>query len=418
MKKILLVLCALLFMGGLDAQERFIVKYKDEGASFQAKTLQHGKVVKKLREGALVELESGQTIENLKNDPNVEAVEREITFYQEVPQGEALFLTSALPAEIVPPGVKRIGGGICGTIDATVAVIDSGIDSNHPDLNVIQAINFINPGEEPFDSTGHGTHVAGIIGARCDGQGVRGVAPGARLISLKAIGTGGKGTLSAMLDALYWVRDHASEIDVVNISAGFGGISTMLHDAIKQATAKGVVIVAAAGNNGQDIFGTSGDFFVGSNVLPAAYPEVMTISAMADSDGKKGGIGRTLSRGPDDMMASFSNFSRKAHPDNPVISPGAGIDLAAPGVDILSTYPGESVFFMSGTSMAAPHATGAVALVLSTYGRDFNGDGKRDFEDVKALRQAMIDAAEPQSAWRSGETGDPDGNLEGLLKVF
>src|SRR5207244_2370083 len=147
------------------------------------------------------------------------------------------------------------------------------------------------------------------------------------------------------------------------------------------------------------VFGDDGVFDTPDDSIPAAYPEVLAVSAIADSDGLPGGFGPASRAGADDTFASFSNFSRRSHERAFVRSPTA-IDLAAPGVNILSCWKDGGYKSISGTSMAAPHVTGLVARYVAAHGRDVNGDGRVDEKDVYAIRQALIDAAEPQSCWR------------------
>src|SRR5439155_1621497 len=152
----------------------------------------------------------------------------------------------------------------------------------------------------------------------------------------------------------------------------------------------------------RDVYGPDGLQNTADDSIPAAYPEVMTISALADLDGVSSS---------DDRLASFSNYSRSVVAGNPVTSPGAAIDLAAPGLNIASTYLNGGYATMSGTSMASPHAAGAAALYIASHSRATNAAG------VYAIRQALISLAQPQSAWGSANTYDPDANHEGLVYV-
>ncbi len=255
------------------------------------------------------------------------------------------------------------------------------------------------------------------------------MAPGARIWSLKVLGDDGSGWFSWSIAALDYVTQHASEIEVVNMSLGGQGTLDSLRTAIESAVNAGVVVVVAAGNGLRDVYGDDG-FGTGDESIPASYPEAMTVSAMADFDGAPGGnvsdqnstvVFNACPHEGDDVFACFTNYSNSVVDDNPVTSPGAAIDVAGPGVSILSTLPGGNTYeAWSGTSMAAPHVAGAVALHIVEYGRANNAAG------VYAIRQALIDAAEPQTDWRDDDdedgfelaTGDPDGNHEGLVNAL
>lgn len=180
--------------------------------------------------------------------------------------------------------------------------------------------------------------------------------------------------------------------------------------AIQNSVARGVVYVVAAGNSKRDIYGPDGTWGTQDDTVPAAFPEVAAISAMADSDGKAGGHGPSTSWGDDDTFAGFTNFSNSVVPGNPVTSDGAAIDLAAPGVDILSTWNDGGENTISGTSMASPHVAGCFALLIAKNGRANNA------AEVVLLRQELIDLAERQTAW-GPPTLDPDANPEPLVSV-
>lgn len=352
-------------------------------------------------------------VRSLAVDPLVRSVEPDVMVMalgdppgQALPPGVARVLASAQPSA---PGEDGRGVG--------VAIVDTGIDLAHPDLDVAGAVSFVE-GAGPSDDNGHGTHCAGIVAARDNAIGVVGVAPAARLFAVKVLDKDGAGALSDVVAGLDWVVRNADRVAVANLSLGVIGKSPSLRAAIQACVHAGVVVVVAAGNEGADVFGEDGIFGTEDDHIPAAYPEVLAVSAMAESDGRPGGLGPTLRGTLDDSLAGFSNHSARAH-DHPLVrGPGGAIDLAAPGVDILSCWKEGGYRRASGTSMAAPHVTGLVARFVGAHGRDVNGDGRVDERDVYAVRQALIDAAEPQTAWRrDGATGDPDGLHEGLARA-
>ena len=336
-------------------------------------------------------------------------------------------------------GVERIDAdlnatanidGIDDRVDVDVAIIDTGIDIDHPDLpRVYAGRHFYTKSwgrpslqgsfedDNYDDDYGHGTHVAGTIAALDNGMGVVGVAPGARLWAVKVLNAGGNGTFSDVIKGIDFVTANAGEIDVANMSLGGIGKLDSLRMAIQNSVNAGIVYVVAAGNigmignNGMDVYGNDGIFDTSDDVIPAAYPEVATISAMADTDGQSGGLGPVSRFGTvDDTFPGF-NFSDSVVAGNPVISPGAAIDLAGPGVDIWSTWKDDNYALGSGTSLAAPHVAGAAALEVAANGRALNAAG------VAEIRQVLIDAAEPQSAWGPANTFDWDANPEGLVNV-
>ncbi len=252
-----------------------------------------------------------------------------------------------------------------------MAIIDTGIERNHPDLNVVGGYNCTGQNRNNWDDAdGHGTHVAGIVGALDNRIGVVGVAPGARLWSVKVLGPRGSGRMSWLVCGIDWVTSQREQgnparplFEVANMSISLGlpgaddskcGKETndWLHQAICRSVARGTVYVVAAGNESRDA----------RRNRPAAYDEVITVSAMADYDGKGGGRGASSGSCPyrsperDDAFANFSNY-------------GADIDLIAPGKCVLSTYLRKRYGWMSGTSMAAPHVSGAAAVYRATYPR-------------------------------------------------
>jgi subtilisin len=267
-----------------------------------------------------------------------------------------------IEAQTIPTGIQRIFAdgnnniSIDGVddwrVDVDVAVIDTGVDFQHPDLNVVGGINC--SGGSPIrpsckaggdDDHYHGTHVAGTIAAIDNGSGVVGVAPGARIWAVKVLNAQGSGYTSWIVAGIDWVAARADTIEVANMSLGGSGWNQAEYDAIQGAVNSGVAFAVAAGNSKDDA----------SKYSPAAFNNVLTVSALADFDGIPGGLGSPTCRtDQDDTLADFSNY-------------GAAVDIAAPGVCILSTYPLEKGEYgtISGTSMASPHAAGALALLAS-----------------------------------------------------
>ena len=294
----------------------------------------------------------------LRKDPSVMAV---------VPD-EKIELT----AQTMPTGVSRIGGttsvtaridGIDDRVDADVAIVDTGI-APLGELNVVGGYNCSSTDRTAWrDGNGHGTHVAGTVGALDNGTGVVGVAPGVRLWAVKILNNSGEGLLSWYVCGLDWIAaqrdpDDSSRplIEAVNMSVTKWGSddrncgltnADILHQSICRLVSSGVTVVAAAAN-------VSGN---AAYRVPASYDEVITVSALADTDGRSGGLGghRCYSWGSYDADDTFANFSNY----------GSDVDLIAPGKCIWSTVP-NGYQYMSGTSMAAPHVTGAVALLKAS----------------------------------------------------
>ena len=297
-------------------------------------------------------------------------------------------------AQSIQPGILRVAAdknakakidGNDERVNVDIAIIDTGISLKHPDLNVVKSVSYVTGTRNGNDDNGHGTHCAGIAAAVDNGTGVVGVAPGARLWAVKVLSKSGSGTMSGVIKGVDYVTSNASSIEVANLSLG-GGDSAALKDAIAKSVAKGVVFVVAAGNSGVDAVATS----------PANSPVVLCVSATVDTDGMPGGLGKGSTYGLDDTLASFSNY-------------GSVVDIAAPGVDIISTYPG-GYASMSGTSMAAPHVAGAAALYLAGTSKPTNALG------VEAVRNAIISAGFVQ-AGPGGFTGDRDLSPEPLLNA-
>jgi subtilisin len=330
------------------------------------------------------ENETTDLISELRKDPRVASVEPDMRVYAF--------------GQSVPIGVDRVDGDLSrtisgdgrGAVDADIAILDTGIDLNHPDLNVYHEKTFVPGTSSADDDNGHGTHVAGIAAAKDNSLGVVGIAPGARLWAIKVLDSNGAGSISDIIAGIDYVTAHSDEIDVVNLSFGCECSSPALDAAINNAVNVGIIFVVAAGNDKKDA-----DTF-----SPANNPNVIAVSAIADSDGKCGGQGPATKYGADDTLASFSNY-------------GNSIDMTAPGVGVLSTYADGKYAELTGTSMSAPHVSGSVALYDSSH------PGATP-EQVKA---ALIDSGITKDTSRClGEghgyvKGDPDGIGEPLLNV-
>jgi thermitase len=236
-----------------------------------------------------------------------------------------------------------------GSPSINIAILDTGIDLDHPDLanKIISNINFSNSATTD-DIYGHGTHVAGIAAAITNnGIGVAGLGYSATIMNVKVLGDTGSGAYSGIASGIIWAADNGAE--VINLSLGGSSASSTLEAAINYAWAKGVVVVAAAGNNGN-----SAPFY------PAYYTNCI---AVAGTDSL-------------DRRAGWSNY-------------GDWVDVAAPGVNIVSTLINGGYGIMSGTSMASPHVAGLAALVFTAV-TDSNGNGRLN-DEVRARIQANCD---------------------------
>lgn len=379
--------------------DSYIVRLKDGGRSTEAASLeltsQPGVIPTHVYRYVFAGFAARLTPEarrRLQRDPRVASIERDgewRAFAQTLPIG-----VNRIEADVNP--LAKIDG-VDQRVNVDVAVIDSGIDTTHPDLNVwavADCTGEVGPDGKPYvlDRTGHGTHVAGTIGALDNGIGVVGVAPGARIWSIRAASTG-TFPLSNIICAYDTVARYARDqgdglgtIEVVNMS--FGGQSratgcsqNAVHAALCRVVGAGVTAVAAAGNDTKDAGGYA----------PANYPEVIAVSALDDRDGVAAG----------DRLATFSNF-------------GSVVDIAAPGVGIWSTIPryltangcdgllGCGYGAKQGTSMASPHVAGGAALVKAA---------NPSFTPAQ-VKQALQDRREPLAL-----PGDPDGIVEGVLNV-
>ena len=304
--------------------------------------------------------------------------------------------------QTLPTGINRIDGELSSHIasnswNIAVAVIDTG-SGPHADLNIAGGKNCTGGSPKSFgDGNGHGTHVAGTIGAINNTSGVVGGAPGIPIYSVRVLNSQGSGTWSTVICGIEWVTANAAslKIKVANMSLGGGGAddgncgnsnNDALHKAICASVAKGVTYTVAAGNDNLDFAG----------FVPAAYDEVLTVTALADFNGQPGGgAAATCRPGADDMAADFSNFTAPGSADQ-------GHTIAAPGVCIFSTWKGGGYNTISGTSMASPHAAGAAALCIGT--------GKCTGTPAAVIDRLRLDASvQPFGYGFLGDPGNPIG---------
>lgn len=306
----------------------------------------------------------------------------------------------SIDAQTLPTGINRVDAelsptarinGVDERVNVDVAVLDTGVDLDHPDLNVFTAgARNCSNGRSADDGNGHGSHVAGTIGAVDNGDGVVGVAPGARIWPVRVLNNQGSGSFASIICGIDYVTAHAGEIEVANMSLGGAGTddrncglsnNDALHQAICRSVAAGVTYAVAAGNESDNA----------ANHVPAAYDEVITVSAVADFNGLPGGGAAPTCRADvDDTFADFSNF-------------GPDVDLIAPGVCILSTYRSGTFATISGTSMATPHVSGGAALYKATH----------PTATPAAVKSALQAAA--TTNWNTAT--DPDGVADRLLNV-
>lgn len=338
-------------------------------------------------------------VDDVRNDPRVAAVTPDYEVH-------ALGTAPLAPGDSIPTGILREGAAADTTVgtaaSSAVAVIDTGIDLTHPDLNAAPGKNCITSGAAPNDDNGHGSHVSGTIAARNNGSGVVGAVPGTQLYAVKVLNAQGSGDTASVVCGIDWVTANAAalKIKVANMSLGGTGsalqacsptMSDAEHWAICNATTAGVTFVVAAGNSGWDF-----DYAPAPDV-PAAYPEVLTVTAMSDSDGKPGAIGGapTCRTGElDDSYASFSNYA--------LTSGGIAHTIAGPGVCIRSTWMNGGYNTISGTSMATPNAAGVVAACLD----DTSASGCAGGSPAAVIQQ-MRTNAQNHATSANGFTGDP-----------
>lgn len=307
--------------------------------------------------GVACQLEDEDHIAEVESIRGVKRVDEDLTLEIKLP-GDTISLE-----DTIPWGVETIN-----TLDAwsdlkvKVGIIDTGIDLDHFDLLPVNSgYNTIESNQQPYDSNGHGTHVAGTIAARRNNKGVVGVAPKIELYPVKSFDKDGSAKMSSLIEALQWSIDN--NIQVLNMSFGVDKDNDTLREAITKTYEAGITMVAAAGNDST----TTVNF-------PARYPEVIAVGAI----------------NKDKKLADFSNY-------------GTGLDVVAPGVNIQSTWKNGQFNKLNGTSMATPHVTGIAALILGKF-NSLNPDrikrvikrGATPLQAIDPVKQGagLVDAAQ------------------------
>ena len=312
-------------------------------------------------------------------------------------------LVPVVSGETVPPGVRRVGAATLTqahqSANGAVAVIDSGVDLKNTDLNAVSGTNCVTTGTAAQDDNGHGSNVAGVLAAKDTGSTLTGVAPGTKIYAVKVLNSRATGTLSQIICGMDWVTANAAalNIKVANMSiegsgsndSNCGGTNNdAWHKAICRSVAAGVTYVVSAGNAKAGFAST----------IPAAYPEVLTTTAMSDTDGLAGAKGAApscKSGEKDDSYGTYSNYA--------VSSTDIAHTIAAPGTCVVGDKIGGGTTTYYGTSQAAPHVAGTVALCLGSGGIAGPCSGLAPAQIVSKIRS---DAA-GYATLSNGFTGDP-----------
>lgn len=320
-KPIIAVLTSLFLLAGVPSmyaaatpssdQQRVMIVFKDQvDKSLIANAKGH--VTHEMKNiPALTATVPAEALEGLKNHPNIKVIEKDVPVQ--------------VKSQTIDWGVNDIkaptawSNGYTGS-GVDVAVLDTGI-APHEDLTIAGGASLVSYTASYADDNGHGTHVAGIIGARNNTVGVVGVAPDVNLYAVKVLDNNGSGYLSDVVAGIDWsITNH---MDVINLSLGSSTDSYTLHQEVDKAYSSGILVVAASGNSG------------GTVEYPAKYDSAIAVSAVDSNN----------------QIASFS-------------STGSEVEVTAPGVNILSTFVNNSYATMSGTSMATPMVSGRLALLI------------------------------------------------------
>jgi thermitase len=267
-----------------------------------------------------------------------------------------------------------------GSASINIAILDTGVDLDHPDLasKIISNVNF-SSSPTVDDVYGHGTHVAGIAAAMTNnGIGVAGLGYSSTIMNVKVLNDDGMGAYSWLASGIIWAVDNGAKI--INMSLGGSSSSSTLEDAVNYAWNNGVVVVASAGNSAST-----------APSYPAYYNNCIAVAATDAND----------------ALASFSNY-------------GKWVDVAAPGMTIDSTWNDGGYGCMSGTSMASPHVAGLAALVFATLS-DANGNGKLNGEVRRRIESTCDNtgvggiAGGRINAYLAVQTGTTGGTIEGIV---
>jgi thermitase len=294
-----------------------------------------------------------QAVQEYEKNPDVEYAEPNYIYtIQWTPNDPDFSSRQWGPQKVQAPEAWDVTRGSSST---RIAIVDTGVQYDHPDLagKVVRGYDFVDDDSDPYDGNGHGTHCAGIAAAVTDnGRGIAGMAPNATIYAVRVLDDNGSGTLDDVANGIIHAADSGA--DVISLSLGASVGATTLKNAVDYAWSRGVVVVAAAGNSGTSL-----------PSYPAYYSNAIAVAATDRNDNK----------------AYFSNY-------------GSWVDVAAPGVDIYSTYTGSSYASLSGTSMATPHVAGLAGL-LDAQGRS-----------ASEIRAAIENTADPISGtgtyWSKG----------------
>jgi subtilisin family serine protease len=325
-------------MSGIQPQERYTFVFRS-GAKPERIREAGGTVhfIGKYTPIVTASFNRASQVDRLRNDPELISIQEDRSLklpYYKVERifsaSQALKNSQNVSKQIFTWNIARVIGQRRPNsgIGVRVGVIDTGIDFYHPDLraNIKGGINVLSPNALPLDDNGHGSHIAGVIGALNNHFGVVGIAPKVSLYAIKVLNAVGKGNFSDLVKGIEWAIDNRMHILNISISGG-QTIPTALLQAIQAAVSRGIIIVAAAGNTGN----AKGK---GDTVsVPARISHVMSVAALNRANQRE------------------------------YYSATGKVDIAAPGSQILSTYSSRRYAILSGTSMAAAHVSGALAIL-------------------------------------------------------